>query len=113
MSLSCVSKRMMAERLNWQGRAEAVLKCRRLIITFGGCILSRFPCLEVQKLFYNVFVSFLPLKDVLCVPLLCLEEDDGQVVELAGESRSCLKCCRFIFTFEGCTLCPSPVSRRG
>jgi hypothetical protein len=48
--LSCVSKRMTAERLNWQRRAEDVLKCRRFI---------------------------LPLKDVLCVPLLCLEEDDS------------------------------------
>jgi hypothetical protein len=42
----------------------------------------------VQKLFQNVVAPFLPLKDVLYVPLLCLEEDDSREVELAGKSRS-------------------------
>ncbi len=45
MSLSCVSKRMTDERLNWQGRAEAVLKCRRLTLirmTKDGKVLAVF-----------------------------------------------------------------------
>jgi hypothetical protein len=58
---------------------------------------------------FNV-VPFLPLKDVLCVPLLCLEEDDGREVELAVRAEAVIKCRRFIFTFVGCTSCPSPVS---
>ncbi len=41
VSLFCVSKRMTAERLNRQGRANG-----GFIFTFGGCILSSFPCLE-------------------------------------------------------------------
>ncbi len=43
VSLSCVSKRMAAEKLNWQWERKLFLKCRRFIITFGGCTLCPSP----------------------------------------------------------------------
>jgi hypothetical protein len=59
---------MTAERFNWQEKAE-----------------------EGRSCFKNFVVSFLPLKDVLCVPLLFLEENDDLEAELAREKRSCFK----------------------
>ncbi len=42
VSLSCVSKRMTAERLNWQG-AQKVLKLLLFHFTFEGCTLYPSP----------------------------------------------------------------------
>jgi hypothetical protein len=46
----------------------------------------------------------------LFVPLLRLEEGNVERLNWQGVAEAVLKRHCFIFTFEGCTLCPSPVS---
>ncbi len=81
VSLSCVSKRMTAARLNWQGERKLFLKCRRFIFTFEGCTLCPSP----------------------------VSRRGWQPRGWTGsESRSCFKMSSFIFTSEGCILSPFP-----
>jgi hypothetical protein len=124
----CVSLLHLAEDGYWglelAGCAEAVSKCCHFIITFGGCTLysssvsrrgwqlrSRTwkwcrSCFKMSLFHYYLWRMY--FASLSCVSKSMAAE------RLSWQGRKAvLKCRRLIFTFEGYTLCPYPVSRRG